>query len=238
MKKVAILTGGVSGIGLAIKNLFTSKGIEVCDIDILPGGFYQGDIGDKVVLEAFIEKIKIKYGRIDYMVFNAPPKMKGVLDGSYEDFEEAMRVGLTSIYYLTQLTLPLLADNSSLVLISSSRDRMSQKNTESYAAVKGGVVALTHSLAMTLAPKTRVNSISPGWIHTGKETLSREDHEQQPVGRVGRVEDIAEMVYFLCSEKAGFITGENICIDGGMTRQMIYHNEEDWKKESSQDDGK
>lgn len=231
MKKVAVLTGGASGIGLAIKHLFLSQGIEVCDIDIKSGSFYQGDIGDKEVLEEFIQIVKAKFGRIDYMIFNAPPMMKGLVDGTYQDFEQGIRVGLISAYYLTQLAIPLLTNHSSIILISSSRDRMSQKNTEIYTAVKGGLSALTHSLAMTLAPKTRVNSISPGWINTSKEALSRKDHEQQPVGRVGRVEDIAEMVYFLCSLKSSFITGENICIDGGMTRQMIYHQEEGWIKD-------
>ena len=115
-----------------------------------------------------------------------------------------------------------------MVNISSSRDRMSQPQTESYTAAKGGISALTHALAVSLAGKARVNSISPGWIETGDTVWTGPDADQQPVGRVGNPLDIANMVLFLCSDKAGFITGENICIDGGMTRQMIYHNDFGW----------
>ena len=115
--------------------------------------------------------------------------------------------------------------------ISSSRDRMSQPQTESYTAAKGGIAALTHALAVSLAGKVRVNSISPGWIDTAYTVYQGADAIQHPVGRVGNPMDIANMVMFLCSDKAGFITGENICIDGGMTRQMIYHGDHGWKLE-------
>jgi len=125
--------------------------------------------------------------------------------------------------------MPHFAKDASIVNISSSRDRMSQPQTESYTAAKGGIAALTHALAISLAGKVRVNSISPGWIDTAYEIYEGADAIQQPVGRVGNPLDIANMVLFLCSEKAGFITGENICIDGGMTKQMIYHNDYGWK---------
>jgi NAD(P)-dependent dehydrogenase (short-subunit alcohol dehydrogenase family) len=105
---------------------------------------------------------------------------------------------------------------------------MSQPQTESYTAAKGGIAALTHAMAISLAEKARVNSISPGWIDTTGSNITGADAIQQPVGRVGKPKDIAEMVLFLCSEKAGFITGENICIDGGMTKLMIYHGEHGW----------
>ena len=121
-----------------------------------------------------------------------------------------------------------LAEGASIVNISSSRDRMSQPQTESYTAAKGGIAALTHALAVTLRGKARVNSISPGWIDTDYKEYDGPDAIQQPAGRVGNPMDIANMVLFLCSDKAGFITGENICIDGGMTRQMIYHGDHGW----------
>jgi len=105
---------------------------------------------------------------------------------------------------------------------------MSQPQTESYTAAKGGISALTHALAVSLAGRVRVNSISPGWIDTGCHAYEGADAVQQPVGRVGVPEDIAHAVLYLCSDMAGFITGENICIDGGMTRQMIYHGDHGW----------
>ena len=119
-----------------------------------------------------------------------------------------------------------------MVNISSSRDRMSQPQTESYAAAKGGISALTHAMAVSLAGRVRVNSISPGWIDTTGSTIEGPDAVQQPVGRVGKPGDIAELALFLCSDAAGFITGENICVDGGMTRLMIYHGEHGWTYES------
>ena len=123
------------------------------------------------------------------------------------------------------------AEGASIINISSSRDRMSQPQTESYTAAKGGIAALTHALAVSLSGKARVNSISPGWIDTAYTVYDGPDATQQPAGRVGNPMDIAHMVLFLCSAKAGFITGENICIDGGMTKQMIYHGDCGWKLE-------
>ena len=135
---------------------------------------------------------------------------------------------MTAPFYLTKLFMPYFAPSAAVVNISSSRDRMSQPQTESYTAAKGGIAALTHALAVSLAGKVRVNSISPGWIETNGEVWTGPDASQQPAGRVGNPLDIANMVLFLCSDKAGFITGESICIDGGMTRQMIYHNDFGW----------
>ena len=139
-------------------------------------------------------------------------------------------MGVTAPFYLTKLLIPYFAPGASVVNLSSSRDRMSQPETESYTAAKGGIAALTHAMAVSLAGKARVNSISPGWIDTTGSEIAGADELQQPVGRVGKPEDIAETVLFLCSKKAGFITGENICIDGGMTRLMIYHGEHGWTK--------
>lgn len=157
--------------------------------------------------------------------------MKGIDECSYEEFEYALKVGVTAPFYMVKLLKDHLAEGASIVNISSSRDRMSQPQTESYTAAKGGIAALTHALAVSLAGKARVNSISPGWIDTDYKVYEGPDAYQQPAGRVGNPLDIANMVLFLCSEKAGFITGENICIDVGMTRQMIYHGDCGWKLE-------
>jgi NAD(P)-dependent dehydrogenase (short-subunit alcohol dehydrogenase family) len=154
--------------------------------------------------------------------------MCGIGNGSYEDFEYALRVGVTAPFYLSKLFAPYFAQGASIVNISSSRDRMSQKETESYTAAKGGISALTHALSVSLAGKVRVNSISPGWIDNAYTVYEGPDATQQPAGRVGNPPDIANMVLYLASDMAGFITGENICIDGGMTRQMIYHGDHGW----------
>ena len=154
--------------------------------------------------------------------------MCGIENGSYEDFENALRVGVTAPFYLSKLFAPYFGENASVVNISSSRDRMSQPQTESYTAAKGGISALTHALAVSLAGKARVNSVSPGWIDTAYTVYEGADAVQQPVGRVGNPRDIASLVLYLCSDMAGFITGENICVDGGMTRQMIYHGDHGW----------
>ena len=167
---------------------------------------------------------------MDCVVNNALPLMKGIDECSYEEFQYALSVGVTAPFYLVKLLMPYLAEcGVSIVNIYSSRDRMSQPQTESYTAAKGGIAALTHALAVSLAGKARVNSISPGWIDTNYTVYEGADAEQQPAGRVGNPKDIANMVLFLCSDKAGFITGENICIDGGMTRQMIYHGDCGWR---------
>ena len=173
-------------------------------------------------------KVIADYGHVDYLINNALPLMKGIDTCTYEEFNYALRVGVTAPFYLTKLFAPHFAPGAAIVNISSSRDRMSQPQTESYTATKGGISALTHALAVSLAGRVRVNSISPGWIETGDAMWTGPDAAQQPAGRVGTPLDIASMVLFLCSDKAGFITGENICIDGGMTRQMIYHNDFGW----------
>jgi NAD(P)-dependent dehydrogenase (short-subunit alcohol dehydrogenase family) len=144
------------------------------------------------------------------------------------EFNYALRVGVSATFLLTKLFMPCFATGASIINISSSRDRMSQPQSESYTAAKGGISALTHALAVSLAGKVRVNSISPGWIDTNYTVYDGADAMQQPVGRVGNPLDIANMVLFLCSEKAGFITGENICIDSGQSRLMIYHNDCGW----------
>ena len=226
--KVAVITGGAHGIGRAIADAFIREGAKVYIIDIKPGDWFVGDVGDRETLERFAETVIAESGHVDYLVNNALPLMKGINDCSWEDFSRALAVGVTAPFYLTKLLAPYFAPGAAVINMASSRDRMSQPQTESYTAAKGGIAALTHALAVSLAGKVRVNSISPGWIDTTGSEITGADAAQQPVGRVGKPEDIAEMVLFLCSEKAGFITGENICIDGGMTRQMIYHGEHGW----------
>lgn len=227
--KIAVVTGGAQGIGQCIAEEFRKAGATVCVIDKQAGNHFVGDLADKNVLERFAKEVIAKHGRVDYLVNNALPMMKGLAECSYEEFQYAQSVGVTAPFYLAKLFVPYFAEGAAIVNISSSRDRMSQPQTESYTAAKGGIAALTHALAVSLAGKVRVNSISPGWIDTQYTVYEGPDAVQQPAGRVGNPLDIANMVLFLCSDKAGFITGENICIDGGMTRQMIYHGDNGWR---------
>ena len=227
-QKVAVVTGGAQGIGKCIAEEFRKQGVKVYVIDKEEGDHYVGDISDKSVLEAFTESVTSASGGIDYLINNALPLMKGIDACSYEEFQYALSVGVTAPFYLSKLFAPYFREGACIINISSSRDRMSQPQTESYTAAKGGIAALTHAMAVSFAGRVRVNSISPGWIDTAYTVYEGPDALQQPAGRVGNPMDIANMVLFLCSEKAGFITGENICIDGGMTRLMIYHGEHGW----------
>ena len=226
--KIVVITGGAQGIGRCIAEEFEKLGATVCVIDKQQGDHFVGDLADKQVLEQFAKDVIARHGHVDYLINNALPLMKGINECSYEEFQYALSVGVTAPFYLTKLFAPHFAKGASIVNISSSRDRMSQPQTESYTAAKGGIAALTHALAVSFAGKVRVNSISPGWIDTAYTVYEGPDAIQQPAGRVGNPLDIANMVLFLCSDKAGFITGENICIDGGMTRQMIYHGDNGW----------
>ena len=226
--KVVVITGGAAGIGKCIAEEFQKNGAKVCIIDKAEGDHYVGDISRKDVLEAFAEEVIQKHGHVDILVNNALPIMRGIDACSYEEFQYALAVGVTAPFYLSKLLASHMPVGSSIINISSSRDRMSQPQTESYTAAKGGIAALTHGLAISLSGKVRVNSISPGWIDTAYTVYEGPDAYQQPAGRVGNPLDIANMVLFLCSDKAGFITGENICIDGGQTKLMIYHGDHGW----------
>ena len=226
--KVVVVTGGARGIGKCIAEQFLAAGAHVCIIDLLENGYFVGDLSDKATLERFAAKVIADYGRVDYLINNAAPLSRGISSATYEDFEYAQRVGVLAPFYLTKLFDSHFAKGASVINISSSRDRMSQPETETYTAAKGGIAALTHALAVSLSGRVRVNSISPGWIDNAYTVYDGPDATQQPAGRVGNPLDIANMVLYLCSDMAGFITGENICIDGGMTRQMIYHGDHGW----------
>ena len=236
LDKVVVVTGGASGIGKCTARMFHDRGAKVCILDVAGKApdaaatdlYFQGDIADEKILLSFADKVLSAYGHVDFLINNAPPLFKGISDCTYENFNCALRVGVAAPFFLTKLFMDYFGPGAAIVNISSSRDRMSQPQSESYSAAKGGIYALTHALAMSLAGKVRVNSISPGWIDSRNEGFGGADAVQHPAGRVGRPEDIANMILFLCSEKAGFITGENICIDGGMTRQMIYHGDCGW----------
>ena len=230
--KVVVVTGGANGIGRCIADEFRNHGAVVYVIDKQEGKHFVGDVSRKEVLEAFASEVLSKHDKVDVIINNALPLMKGIDECSYEEFQYALSVGVAAPFYLVKLFKSHLAEGASIINISSSRDRMSQPQTESYTAAKGGIAALTHALAVSLAGKARVNSISPGWIDTACTVYEGPDAVQQPAGRVANPMDIANMVLFLCSEKAGFITGENICIDGGMTKQMIYHGDHGWKLEN------
>ena len=226
--KVIVITGGAGGIGKCIADEFRKNGAHVCVIDCAEGDHYVGDIGNKETLENFAKTVIETYGRVDVLVNNAPPAFIGIDNCTYEQFQQALNVGVTAAFYLSKLFAPHFAPGASILNISSSRDRMSQPQSESYTAAKGGIAALTHALAVSFSGKVRVNSISPGWIDTAYIVYDGPDAAQQPAGRVGNPLDIANMALFLASDKAGFITGENICIDGGQTKLMIYHGDHGW----------
>jgi NAD(P)-dependent dehydrogenase (short-subunit alcohol dehydrogenase family) len=226
--KVVVVTGGAKGIGKAICDGFKEQGAKVCTIDILPNDYFVGDIAEEAVLKEFSEKVLKEYGKIDYLINNAMLSKGGIDHCTYEDFNYALRIGVSAPYYLSKLFMDHFREGGSIVNISSTRYAMSQANTESYTAAKGGITALTHALAISLAGTVRVNAIAPGWIDTTGTTFSEEDHKQQPVGRIGVPEDIVNAVLFLCSDKSSFITGQVIPVDGGMTKLMIYHNDNGW----------
>lgn len=227
--RVVVITGIAQGIGAALAKAFRERGALVCGIDLQSNDYYIGDLADKETLEAFCEKVFKDFGHVDILINNTTPLMKGIETCSYEDFERALRVGVTAAFYLTKLFLPYFSAGASIINLSSTREHMSQAQSESYSAAKGGIGALTHALAVSLAGKVRVNAISPGWIETGEMTWQGADAAQHLSARVGKPEDIVQTAMFLCSEAAGFINAENIRVDGGMSRRMIYHGDEGWE---------
>ena len=249
--RTCVVTGGANGIGRCIVEQFVQAGATVAfvDTDETAGArladrlgnalFFAGDIADEAVLTAFAEAVVSRYGQVDFLVNNACITRRGLLSGCcFDDFNYVLKVGVTAPYMLTKLLLPRFTERAAIVNIASTRAAMSQPDTESYSAAKGGIRALTHAMAVSLSGRVRVNCISPGWIDTsdyhdgsGPSVFSHEDMAQHPAGRIGKPPDIAKAVLYLCSEDASFVDGENIVIDGGMTRQMIYHGDHGWKLE-------
>lgn len=230
--KVAVVTGGAQGIGKAICDAFLKQGVSVCPIDLQENDYFVGDIADEKVVRAFASKVITDYGAIDYLINNACLSRGGLNSCTYDDFNYVLRVGITAPFFLTQLFLEHFNKPASIVNISSTRHLMSQADTESYTAAKGGIHALTHAMSITLAGKARVNSISPGWIDTTNAQFEGSDASQHPVGRVGTPSDIVHAVMFLCDPKSSFVSGQNITVDGGMTKLMVYHNDSGWTYES------
>lgn len=237
-QKVAVVTGGARGIGKAICDAFAERGVTVCTIDLLDNDYFVGDIADEETLRRFAAKVISDYGAIDYLINNACLSRGGLSNCSYDDFNYVLRVGITAPFFLTQLFQEHFNPQASIVNISSTRQLMSQADTESYSAAKGGISALTHAMAITLAGKARVNSISPGWIDTTGTAFEGPDAGQHPVGRVGVPADIVHAVLFLCSPESGFITGQDITVDGGMTKLMVYHNDFGWRYGSKEKEEK
>jgi NAD(P)-dependent dehydrogenase (short-subunit alcohol dehydrogenase family) len=229
--KTVVVTGGASGIGKTICAEFAKYGAKVCIIDLKENDYFIGDLADEKTLHSFVEKVLHDYQGIDYLINNAMLTKGGIMDCSYADFDYTLKVGVAAPFMLAKLFLNHFNKGASIVNISSTRARMSQPNTESYTAAKGGIASLTHALAISLAGKVRVNSVSPGWIDTSFKTYEGPDADQHPVKRVGDPLDIANMVLYLCSDKASFITGQDFCIDGGMTKQMIYNDDFGWTYE-------
>lgn len=227
-EKVVVISGGASGIGKRLKERFEAEGAHVCIIDIKPNDFFQGSLSDQSMMDAFVKKVIQIYGHVDVLINNAAPISLGIHEGSLEGFKHALAVGVEAPFYLSQQFIPYFQEGASIINITSTRARMSMAETESYAAAKGALSTLTHAMAISLARKVRVNAIAPGWILTSEEELSQADALQQPVGRVGSCDDVCSLALFLASEEAGFMTGEEIVIDGGMSKLMIYHNENGW----------
>lgn len=226
--KRVVITGGASGIGAQIAQSFEREGAQVCIIDRTENGSFIGDVADRETIERFAQWAVNTLGGVDVLVNNAPPPMAGIATCSWDEFQRALAIGATAPFYLTQRFLPFFSDGASIINITSTRQAMSQPQGESYAAAKGALASLTHALAVSLGPRIRVNAIAPGWIDTTASRWEGAHSNQHPVARVGQPQDIAEMVLFLCSKRASFITGETITIDGGMSRLMIYHNDGGW----------
>lgn len=248
--RTVIVTGGAQGIGLGMTEFFLEKGWNVAclDIDEEAGkelcrryhdskalSFHLGDVGVEEDVRKCVARLTSRFGGIDALINNAgisSPGRTPITELSLEQWEKMLTTNLTGAFLMAKHTVPFLRQRQGAIInIASTRALQSEANTESYSASKGGLVALTHSLAVSLGPEVRVNCILPGWIDVSgmkksskryDPQISREDHLQHPVGRIGVVEDISNMANFLISKEAGFITGQNFVVDGGMTRKMIY----------------
>ncbi len=234
--KNAIVTGGARGIGRAIAQALMGAGASVAVIDRVRVNYpcalaFEGDLADPAALEDFHRAFVERLGKLDCLINNACLTRGGLPDCDYEDFLYVLKVGAAAPYYLTKLFYEDLNPGAAVLNIGSTRAAMSQPGTESYSAAKGAISALTHAMAISLAGRARVNAISPGWIEVGEGGHSEADCRQHPVGRVGEPGDIARAALYLLGDDASFITAENLVVDGGMTRNMIYHGDQGWKLE-------
>jgi NAD(P)-dependent dehydrogenase (short-subunit alcohol dehydrogenase family) len=229
--KVALVTGGARGIGDAVAHALALRGYEVAVADLRPGSaraffFLRCDVAKEPSVRACVGATVKRFGRLDALVNNAGLASPGdapVDKLSLADWNRRLAVNLTGAFLMTKHCAPhLRRSRGAIVNIASTRALQSEPDTEAYSASKGGLVALTHALANSLGPQVRVNCVSPGWIDVGKSKLSKADHEQHPAGRVGRPQDVAELVAYLVSDEAAFVTAQNFVIDGGMTKKMIY----------------
>ena len=249
-EKVAIVTGGGQGIGKAIAKRFLEEKMKVviAEIDQEAGReteaeyknlgsieFIQTDVSNEDSVKNLIRETNHNFGQIDVLVNNAAranPENSPLTELSLDDWNHTISINLTGVFLCSKHSVAHLRKNKGTIInIASTRALMSEPNTEAYSASKGGVVALTHALAISLGPDIRVNSISPGWIDVSewqklakrhRTELTEQDHQQHPVGRVGKPEDIASLAVYFASAEADFITGTNFVIDGGMTNKMIY----------------
>jgi NAD(P)-dependent dehydrogenase (short-subunit alcohol dehydrogenase family) len=247
-KKVAIVTGGGQGIGKAISRrlLETGFNVVIAEIDEEAGRetaselsdignilFIETDVSNEMTVSYMVNETSLRFGKIDVLVNNAGIFQSCVLsDLTLDAWNRIISVNLTGTLLSSKYAAPILSvHHGSIINISSTRALMSEPNTEAYSASKGGILSLTHALALSLAPDVRVNCISPGWIDVSEWKKMRErtipdvaekDKAQHPSGRVGTPEDIASMVEFLTKDENTFITGQNFVIDGGMTKKMVY----------------
>ncbi|MCB8883286.1 SDR family oxidoreductase [Acidisoma cellulosilytica] len=229
---VVLITGGARGIGRGIAERLVGDGWRAVIADRqkpvgllpLPHRFVEGDVSDEADVAGLVAGIATGEGRLDALICNAGFMIRKPLEAlSLAEWQSVLGTNLTSTFLLARAAAPLLRQaKGAIVTIASTRAHQSEPNTESYAASKGGILALTHALAVSLGPDIRVNAVSPGWIDTHGGALSEEDHAQHPAGRVGRVEDIASLVAWLVGPDSGFVTGSEFVVDGGMTRKMIY----------------
>jgi NAD(P)-dependent dehydrogenase (short-subunit alcohol dehydrogenase family) len=226
-QKAVLVTGGARGIGRGSALLLAERGYRVAVADLEGEGelpFFRCDVTREPSVRRCVSAVVRRFGGLDALINNAgiaDPAGGPIERLSLKDWNRKIAVNLTGMFLMTKHCVPHLRRSAgAIVNIASTRALQSEPDTEAYAATKGGVVALTHALAMSLGPRVRVNCISPGWIAKGR--LSKRDHAQHPTGRAGRPEDIGEMIAFLLSEGAGFITGQNFVVDGGMTRKTIY----------------
>jgi NAD(P)-dependent dehydrogenase (short-subunit alcohol dehydrogenase family) len=228
--RVALVTGAAHGIGLAVATRLAADGWRVVGADrvllqqthgVRP---VQADVSDEGQVQALVAGVQAREGRLDALVSNAGFMIRKPLRSlSLAEWSAVIGTNLTAAYLLARAAEAMLrAARGSIVTIASTRAHMSEPDTESYAASKGGLLALTHALAVSLGPDVRANIVSPGWIDVKGEDLRPEDHAQHPAGRVGRPGDVAAMVAWLVGRESGFVTGAEFVVDGGMTRRMIY----------------